>query len=543
MAAPRTAPDHEETGWPKGIPYIIGNEGCERFSFYGMKAILFVFLTRLLLSEGASSQIAEKEATEILHLFNAAAYAMPLLGGILADRLLGKYPTILYLSLAYCVGHACLAVFEHDFTGFVVGLGFIALGAGGIKPCVSAHVGDQFGRSNWSKVERIYQAFYFIINFGSLFATLLIPAIKERYGFSYAFALPGVLMAIATFFFWSGRHVFVHVPPSPGGKLGLIDACSGALLFVSVALPLFGPKMIPAYAALPWSVKLVLSLALVAAGLAVFAGRQKRAQDDGFLAVLLYAMRVRLGAPEHPSPQVLPESLADLSPFWHPAVRKFGREAAEGPPAVLRILSIFAMVSVFWALFEQHSSSWIAQAREMDRRMDFFGVSFELLPEQIQSANPALVMLIVPLVGYALYPGVAKLGLAPTPLRRVTLGMVLTAASFAVVALAQRRIDAGEVVSVSWQLGAFVMLTLGEVLVSTTGLEFAYTQAPRRMKSLIMGFWYLAQSIGNLLVAALARFETLPRVQFFWLFGGLMLVTALFCGVRATFYRYKVYTQ
>src|SRR5262245_37058759 len=97
MPAYRTAPDHETTGWPKGIPYILGNDGCERFSYYGMKAILFVFLTRLLVGEGASSQIAEKEATEILHLFNAAVYALPLLGGVIADRLLGKYPTILYL--------------------------------------------------------------------------------------------------------------------------------------------------------------------------------------------------------------------------------------------------------------------------------------------------------------------------------------------------------------------------------------------------------------------------------------------------------------
>ena len=149
----------------QGIPAIIANDGCERFSYYGMKAILFVFLTRLLVGEGASSQVAEKEATEILH--RSALRCMRCRCSRSAGRSVArKVPDHPYLSLAYCVGHTFLAVFEQHFTGFAFGLAFIALGAGGIKPCVSAHVGDQFGRSNWSKVERIYQLFYFIINFG-----------------------------------------------------------------------------------------------------------------------------------------------------------------------------------------------------------------------------------------------------------------------------------------------------------------------------------------------------------------------------------------
>ena len=544
MASPRTAPDHEETGWPKGVPYIIGNEGCERFSFYGMKAILFVYLSQLLTSEGMAGQLAEKRATEILHTFNAAAYALPMVGGLLADRLLGKYPTILYLSLAYCAGHACLALFEDNFQGFAFGLGLIALGAGGIKPCVSAHVGDQFGRGNWSKVERVYQAFYFIINFGSLFATLLIPYIKQRFGFGYAFALPGVLMALATLAFWGGRNVFVHVPPQPGGKLGLLDVLAGTLLFAMIAAPMFGPSLVPSYAALSPVAKLLISVGFLLAGLAVFARRERLAPDAGFLSVLMYSLRVKLGKPELPPVIAMDDrSTEGLSPLWHPAARHFGREAAEGPPAVLRIVSIFAMVSVFWALFDQHSSSWIAQAREMDRKLELLGMSFELLPEQIQSANPALVMLTVPLMAYLVYPTLGKLGLAMTPLRRMTIGMFLTAVSFAMVAIAQQHLDAGERVSVGWQLLAFVVLTTAEVMVSATGLEFAYTQAPRRMKSLVMGFWLLSVSFGNLLVAMFARFEDLPRARFFWLFAGLMAAAAVVFGVRAAFYRYKVYTQ
>jgi POT family proton-dependent oligopeptide transporter len=541
----RTAPDHEETGWPRGVPYIIGNEACERFSFYGMKAILFVYLTTLLAAEGVTGNAAEREATELLHTFNAGVYALPMVGALIADRWWGKYPTILWLSLLYCAGHACLAVFDGDFTGSAAGLVLICLGAGGIKPCVSAHVGDQFGRGNWSKVERVYQAFYFTVNFGSLFSTLLIPWLKSRYGFGVAFAVPGVLMALATVAFWGGRRVFVHVPPRPGGRLGGIDVLAGALLFLVIALPMFGAGLMPWYAALSPVAKLGVSVLALIAGLAVFQFRQRKEPDDGFLAVVMYCLRARFAQPGANVDEGAHDKVGGkLGAFWRPAAARFGLEAAEGPPAVLRIISVFAMVSVFWALFDQHSSSWIAQAREMDRQFSLFGFSFEVMPEQIQAANPALVMMLVPFMGVVLYPGIEKLlRIRMTPLRRMTAGMFLTSLSFVIVALAQQRIDAGERVHVGVQLLAFVVLTAAEVMISVTGLEFAYTQAPRRMKSLLMGFWLLTVSFGNILVALLAHFQDLPRVQFFWTFAGLMLGAAVVFGVRAAFYKYQTYTQ
>ena len=161
---PQTEPDHEITGYPPGVPYIIGNEGCERFSFYGMKTILQVHLTTLFVAAGAANMVmAEEEAQKVVHLFIAAVYTFPMIGAIIADRLLGKYHTIIWLSLVYCAGHAVLAVAENSLTGMYIGLGLIAIGAGGIKPCVSAHVGDQFGRGNWHLITKIFQAFYFII--------------------------------------------------------------------------------------------------------------------------------------------------------------------------------------------------------------------------------------------------------------------------------------------------------------------------------------------------------------------------------------------
>ena len=555
MAQYRTAPDHNDTGWPKGVPYIIGNEGCERFSFYGMKAILFVYLVALLTQSGVAADLAEKQATDVFHTWVAGVYALPMVGALIADRWWGKYNTIMWLSLVYCAGHACMAIFDGNLPGTVTGLVLIAVGSGGIKPCVSANVGDQFGRGNWFRVERVYQAFYFIINFGSMLSTLLIPYIKDHWGFGVAFAVPGILMGVATAWFWAGREKFVHVPPKPGGLVGFVDVAAGVLLFMTIALPMFGSGLVPGYAELSIPVRLVISAAFLVAGLFVFSLRQRMQTDDGFLAVLTYALRSYFTGKElEPLPAAEAEHVgavgADVAgslrsdAFWGPAARRFGQEAAEGPIAVLRIITVFLMVSVFWALFDQHGSTWVAQAKLMDRHVDLGFIKFELMAEQISAANPLFVMALVPLMGFALYPAVEKLGIKFTPLKRMTVGMFLASISFAIVAMAQARIDAGETVSIGWQIFGYVIITMAEVMVSVTGLEFAYTQAPRRMKSLIMGFWLMAVSLGNIIVALTARwFEHMAPVDFFWTFAGLMFGAACLFGLRAAFYQYKTYTQ
>ncbi len=206
---------------PGGIPFIISNEAAERFSFYGMRTILVIFMTQYLwLMDGlGGEQMSKTQATAYYHDFVAWVYFTPLLGALLADVFLGKYRTIIALSLVYCAGHACLAFM--GFTGvsgwwLFAGLLLITIGSGGIKPCVSAHVGDQFGKGNSHLLTKIYNWFYFSINLGSVISTLMTPWLLKWYGPHWAFGIPGVLMAIATFLFWKGRHKFIHVPP--GGK-------------------------------------------------------------------------------------------------------------------------------------------------------------------------------------------------------------------------------------------------------------------------------------------------------------------------------------
>jgi len=539
----RTSPDQQSTAWPPGVPYIIGNEGCERFSYYGMRSILYVYMAEYLYkSHAAYASRPEDFATSHYHLFSAGVYALPMIGAILADRLLGKYTTIVALSLVYCLGHAVLSVTEGTLWGLWIGLGLIAVGSGGIKPCVSAHVGDQFGKGNWFRLRRVYQIFYFMINLGSALSMALIPWIfawrqtqtgfLRDYAVSIAFGIPGVLMLLATVVFFMGRNVFVHAPAKPGGSLGLLDSfCSIALfmvfghLFFTVGKPLW---VLASY-----------SLGFLAGGATLFVVRQRIEPDDGFLAVLVYSLTGWQGgkSADVDAKDALLSADDDLakSHLFAPAVRHYGAETARGPHAVVKIMSVFIMVSLFWALFDQSGSSWIRQAKLM-RTVSVLG--FEILPSQLQALNPVLVMLLIPFLDYVGYPFVEKMGFRVTALRRMTVGMLFAFLSFVCVAVIQKAIDAegpGKV-NILWQAVPYVVITISEVLVSVTGLEFAYSQAPKRMKSTIMGFWLLTIAIGNILVSILAEFGKLPLVQFFWLFSGLMLAAGLIFGLRAHFY-------
>ncbi len=425
---------------PPGIPFIIANEGAERFSFYGMRAVLVLFMTQHLVGvDGALDTMGEAEAKGWFHLFVSAVYFTPLLGALISDGVLGKYRTIIFLSIVYCLGHATLAL-DHTRLGLAIGLGLIALGAGGIKPCVSAHVGDQFGRSNQHLLSRVFSWFYFSINLGAFVSMLATPWLMENYGVSAAFGVPGVLMLIATLAFWSGRYRFVHIPPT--GMVFIRDTFSGQ------------------------------------------------------------------------------------------GLRTLGRLAL-----------IYLFVAVFWALFDQTASAWVLQAQQMDRYL--FGV--EVLPAQIQAANPLLVMMLIPLFSYLIYPAVDRIWRL-TELRKIAVGMFITVIAFAIPTWIQVRIDDGFTPSIAWQLLAYLALTSAEVMVAITCLEFSYTQAPRTMKSFIMAFFMLSIAAGNLFTSAVNFFiqqedggSKLAGAEYYQFFTLLMLVTAVVFTQVARFYRGNTY--
>ena len=402
----RTSPADLE-GLPPGVPHIIGNEAAERFSFYGMKAVLAVFMVQYLhLMDGHGGAVMnEAEATANVHLFNGAVYLTPLLGALLADIFLGKYRTILGLSIVYCAGHAALAGMGWcgNSPGWLLaGLGLIALGSGGIKPCVSAHVGDQFGARNAHLLSRIFNWFYFAVNTGACVSMLLTPWLLEWHGPHWAFGVPGVLMALATLVFWLGRRRFIHVPA--GG----------------------------------WC----------------------------FVRELVHGGGLR---------------------------------------TMLKLLPLYLFVAMFWALFDQTGSTWIFQSQDMDRHC----LGVEWLPSQIQSLNSVFVLTFIPVFAYAVYPLGDRLWRL-TPLRKIGLGLFIMAGAFALVARIQHWIDGGARPNISWQILAFALLTVAEVMVSIVAMEYAYTQAPRTMKSLMMCFYLGAVALGNFFVAGVNHFIQIP---------------------------------
>ncbi len=433
MSARSTSTPH-----PRGFPYIIANEAAERFSYYGMKGILVVFMTSgLLARSGAPDPMGEREATVWYHLFAVANYLFPLLGALIADVIWGKYRTILFLSLVYCLGHVVLA-FDLTRTGLAIGLLLVALGAGGIKPCVSAHLGDQYRTSSNPRITEGFSLFYLAINLGALLSSLLIPFVLQRYGAHAAFGVPGLFMALATLVFWRGRSSFIAVSPTP------------------------------------WF-------------------EYRRA-------------------------------------LWRPEERQ----------RLARLCMLFLLVAVFWCLFDQTGSSWVLQAERLDRSVEFpFGLSFELLPAQLQAINPLLILVFAPLFSRVVYPWLSARGWISEALK-MQAGMLLAACAFGTVALIQSWVEGAAQPSVGWQVAAFVLITAAEVLISITALELAYTKAPAVSTSLVMAFFYAGVAAGNAITAAVtgtlgALIGGPSSASYFAFFGVLAVLTLIPIGgcVRA----------
>ena len=447
--------------FPPQIAYIMASEGAERFSFYGMRNVLVIYMVQYLAFSAADSKAS-------YHYFVMANYLMPLVGGWLADRFMGRYRVILWLSFGYVIGNLVIAGVPTRM-GLLAGCALIAMGAGGIKPCVSAFVGDQFGPDQKHLLQKVYGLFYWMVNLGSASASLLIPFLLRRYGPPVAFGVPAALMALALVFFVAGRGKYVYVPPT-------------------------GPN--------PHSFLKVVATAV--------ARRRERPAGADWL---------------EPARSV------------HPA------EAVDGARAVLRVSAVFAMVAGFWALFDQKGAAFILQARQMNLEVGTVEVlgmrlgGFRLAESQMNAVNPFLVLMIIPLFQGVVYPGLVRLGVKVTPLGRMSVGMFLTMLSFVLMAGIQAVIDGGARPHVFWQILPILVITTGEVMVSVTGLEFAFTQAPKTMKSTVMSFWLLTSAVGNLIAAVVSQWNRFHGAAYFLFFAALMLVASVAFVILARRYR------
>uniref|UniRef100_A0A3Q2U6B7 Solute carrier family 15 member 1 n=1 Tax=Fundulus heteroclitus TaxID=8078 RepID=A0A3Q2U6B7_FUNHE len=384
-----SSPFHQVTvcGYPLSIFFIVVNEFCERFSYYGMRAVLVLYFKYFLKWDDDFS-------TTIYHTFVALCYLSPILGAIVADSWLGKFKTIVYLSIVYAAGQVVMAVSAiHDITDgnkdgtpdnmalhialSMVGLLLIALGTGGIKPCVAAFGGDQFSEDQEKQRSTFFSIFYLSINAGSLLSTVITPILRaqkcgihtKQQCYPLAFGVPAALMVVALIVFILGSSMYNKTAPS--GNI-MVKVCK----------------------------------------------------------CIFFAIKNRFRHRSSAYPKR--EHWMD----W--AEEKYDKLLIAQVKMVLKVLFLYIPLPMFWALFDQQGSRWTLQATTMDGN---FGLMV-IQPDQMQTVNPILILIMVPVVDFIIYPLISKCKLNFTPLRKMTVGMFLAALAFVAAALVQLQIDA-----------------------------------------------------------------------------------------------------
>ncbi|XP_019854584.1 PREDICTED: solute carrier family 15 member 2 isoform X2 [Amphimedon queenslandica] len=329
-------------------------------------AVLVLFLTMFL-------DFDENSTTAIYHSFIVLCYLLPLVGAIISDSCLGKYGTILSLSILYSIGNVLMAISAIPFGSnrvlniilASIAMGVIAFGTGGIKPCVSPFCGDQFTSKNVHLLPVFFSIFYFTINAGSLISTLLTPVLRgyvscfgEDQCFPLAFGVPAILMIVSVGIFVLGTKWYVITKPKR----------EAAMLFFKV----------------PWSV-----------GYAIY-------------------HRIKYG------------KIDNTRNFMDNASPKFSRKFVFDVWLLLRVLVMFLPVPMFWALFDQQGSRWTLQALRLNGS---FG-KFVILPDQVSSLNPIFLIIFIPIFETIIYPLFARCNIFKKPLQRMGTGMAIAGVAF-----------------------------------------------------------------------------------------------------------------
>lgn len=349
--------------YPRSIPFIISNEFCERFNYYGMRTILVLYLTRKL-------DYDDDTATVLYHSFTTLVYFMCVIGAIISDSWLGKFKTILYLSIVYVCGSTLIAVgaiptLDLDARAMtIVGLLLIALGSGGIKPCVAAFGGEQFKLPEQAKyLALFFSMFYFAVNSGSFVSTMITPILREDVKcfdsddcFSLAFGVPGILMVTSIIIFLLGKPLYKITAPA-GNMFMKVSKC-------------------------------------------IWTAIRTRSKEK--------AVNPR-------------EHWLDYSE------KRWGQQLVDETRILLNVLRLYIPLPVFWALFDQQGSRWTFQATRMDGDIGFWTIK----PDQMQVINPLLILLFIPLYEVVFYPLLSMIGIR-RPLQKLTLGGILAGVAFVI---------------------------------------------------------------------------------------------------------------
>lgn len=462
-------------GHPLGLYTLFTTELWERFSYYGMRAILFYFLTDTLTNDGLGLDDATGAA--LVAVYGSAVYLVTVVGGWVADRVIGARRSVLWGGVVIAAGHVSLAVPAHA-TAYL-GIVLVALGTGLLKPNVSSMVGELYRRDD-PRRDSAFSIFYMGINIGSFTAPFLVQAARGVGGYHAGFAVAAVGMGLALVAFVLGRRV-LH---------GAGDAVPHPLT------PADRPQVVRLGA---W----ILLALVVATGLAWFVtsargGAALEVVIDA-LSYLAFAAPVAMFVVMFRSPQVNAAERSRLRAY----------------------VPLFVAATLFWMIFEQASSTLSQYARD-HTDLDVLGVTIS--PVLYQSVNPAAIILLAPVFAWLW----VRLGDRPSTAVKFATGLTLAALSF--VFLAGASAVAGDGRSPWWVLVVvYVVQTLGELCLSPVGLAATTLLAPQAFRGQAMALWFLAPAAGQAITAQLiTATEGVSRTAFF---GGIGVVALVVAGV------------
>lgn len=475
--------DRSFFGHPGGLSTLFFTEFWERFSFYGMRALLILFMTAAV-AEGGLGWDANR-AGAIYGLYVAFVYLTALPGGWLADRVFGQRQAVLVGGIVIAAGHFSLAI--PGTATFFLGLFLVVMGTGLLKPNISAMVADLYPEGG-ARRDAGFSIFYMGINLGAFAAPILIGTVRQTYGWHLAFGLAGIGMVLGLVQYVVGMRKLGDAgayQPRPGeepGARGRRLALAAAAL-AGLALLVWGLDATGVY-------PLTVQSAADAGGAVIV-----------FIALAYFAFIYVAG----------------------------GMDATErkrfGAIVVLFLASV-----VFWAGFEQAGSSLNLFADRMTDR----GVFGRTIPtEWLQSVNSVFIILLAPVFA-ALWVALSRRRREPSSPAKFALGLIFMGAGFLVMMLASSRAAEGVLVSPWWLVLTYLLHTIGELSLSPVGLSTVTKLAPQRMVGQMMGVWFLAISLGGFVAGrAGGQFETMPLPQLFGTVAAVGVVSGLLLGLLA----------
>ncbi len=467
---------------PPGLFVLFTTEMWERFSYYGMRALLVLYLTKAI-------GFDRPDALNIYAIYTGLVYLTPLIGGRLADRYLGQRKAVFIGGILMAMGQFALTQQELLY----LGLGLLIVGNGFFKPNISTMVGALYPQGDVRR-DGAYTIFYMGINLGAFLAPLVCGPLGERIGWGYGFAAAGIGMTLGllTFVFTQRLLEGSGLPPgrpvTPGARLNPRDWVEIAAIALVIAGLVFAALQSWTYLRPFWSPNWLTNPAAAVA--------YKGAIILGILAVFLYVTE--------PSKSAAEDSQAH-QPFTAVDWQRIG---------VIVIISLFSIV--FWMGFEQSGGTLNLFADENTNRTV---LGYDVPASVFQAINPVFIILLAPVFA-SLWTYLARRRFPLPSVTKQGLGLSLLGLAFVVMYFASEGAKSGRV-SLLWLIAVYFIFTVAELFISPIGLSLVNKLAHPRVASLMMAFWFLCTAAANYL-AGILEHTLKPYHLNLWVFLGVM---------------------